>query len=103
MAARTHQLWSRLSSVQGSRLLAKTMTWRAIGIATLFTLSFALTGSPIASGTLALTYHLVSTLLYYLHERAWEGQGPSPRALMASVVLFAALTLALAWLASLAP
>jgi len=103
LAAKTHGLLSRLNGALDLRLLAKTMTWRSIGVATLFTMSLIMTGSPMVSGTLALVYHLVSALLYYAHERAWEGRGPSLRTLAASTILFAALTLSLIWLASLAP
>ena len=86
-----------------SRLVAKTLTWRTIGLATLFTLSLALTGSPVVSGTLTLAYHLVNTLLYYVHERAWERQGASLKAVATSIIAFAAFTSLLAWLTLAAP
>lgn len=103
MAARTHGLLLKLNNALSSRLLTKTLTWRSIGIATLFIISLAMTGSPMVSGMLALVYHVVNTLLYYFHEKAWEGQGSSLRSLMASVAVFTVLTLTLAWLASLSP
>ena len=86
-----------------SRLVAKTLTWRTIGVATLFALSLALTGSPVVSGTLTLAYHLINTLLYYVHERAWEGLRASLRTVAASTTAFATFTLILAWLALSAP
>ncbi|GEM_PF-3565546 len=80
------------------RALAKTFSWKVLGVLMLFAVSYLLTGSPVASGTIALTYHLLNTLAYYVHEKAWEDVNPSKRVLALSLAFFVASTLMLAWL-----
>ncbi len=89
----------KLCLVANSKVLAKTFSWKVLGVLTLFIVSYMLTGSPVASGTIALTYHLLNTVLYYLHEKAWEGHHPSVKAFLASLTSFILSTLLLVWLA----
>ncbi|PCN50489.1 hypothetical protein B6U99_04205 [Candidatus Geothermarchaeota archaeon ex4572_27] len=86
-----------------SRALAKTFYWKVLGVVMLFAVSYALTGSPVASGTIALAYHLLNTLAYYVYEKAWEELRPSARSLKISAASFLACTVLLAWLAFTCP
>jgi len=55
-----------------TRSLLKTITWRVVATASMFSVTFAMTGSWGEAGGIALVTAAVSTLLYYLHERLWD-------------------------------
>ncbi len=58
-----------------NRPLLKTFTFTILHFATAFTVVYALTGSVAIGGAVALIEPLCNTLVYYLHERAWQRFG----------------------------
>jgi uncharacterized membrane protein/peptidoglycan hydrolase-like protein with peptidoglycan-binding domain len=54
------------------RSLAKAVSWRALGSVDTFVLSWIITGSPVAAGSIAGAETVTKVVLYYLHERAWS-------------------------------
>jgi len=52
--------------------LGKTVTWRAIGAADTFALSWFVTGHLGMASTVAGFEVLTKSLLYFAHERGWE-------------------------------
>lgn len=63
-----------------ARTIAKSLSWQALGLVTTTAIAYALTGSMVAGGTMALTMAGVGAVLFVAHERAWErvrwGRGP---------------------------
>jgi uncharacterized membrane protein len=53
------------------RHILKTISYRALGTLTTFSLSYMFTGSISVASTLGATELCVKPLLYFLHERAW--------------------------------
>lgn len=53
------------------RHLAKTFTWRFIGTIDTMTLSWIISGSPLAALQIGFAEVITKMILYYLHERAW--------------------------------
>jgi uncharacterized membrane protein len=56
----------------GKRSLVKTISWRITGSTATFLISYLIIGSVAISGTIALIQVTFNTLLYYIHERAWN-------------------------------
>ncbi len=54
------------------RSLAKSATYRAIIILTAMLVAWYYTADPIQSITISLVFNGISTVIYYLHERAWD-------------------------------
>ena len=54
------------------RTLAKSVTWQGLGLLTTTATTFAMTGSLAAGGVLALALSAVGTVMFVLHERAWD-------------------------------
>jgi uncharacterized membrane protein/peptidoglycan hydrolase-like protein with peptidoglycan-binding domain len=54
------------------RSLAKAISWRVLGSVDTFILSWVITGSPLAAGSIASAETVTKVVLYYLHERAWS-------------------------------
>ena len=54
------------------RSLLKTISWRVTGSAATFLIAFLLTGNFAMAGTIGVAQAIVNTVLYYLHERAWN-------------------------------
>jgi uncharacterized membrane protein len=54
------------------RSLAKTISWRITGSSATFAISYAVLGDINISGTIALIQLTANTLLYFIHERAWD-------------------------------
>jgi uncharacterized membrane protein len=54
------------------RTLIKTITWRVIGSASTFAISYVVTGAVALSSTIAIVQMIVNTVLYYVHELAWN-------------------------------
>lgn len=63
-----------------ARSLTKAVTWRAIGTADTFVLSYLVTGEPMAAGAIASMETLTKIGLYYLHERVWRAFRWAPNA-----------------------
>ena len=57
------------------RPLVKTLTFAVLHFATAFIVVYALTGSLVIGGAVALIEPLCNTLVFYLHERAWQRFG----------------------------
>lgn len=54
------------------RSLVKALTWRAIGITVLGTVSWLYTGSVDKTTLITVTFHTIQIILYYIHERLWN-------------------------------
>lgn len=57
------------------RPLVKTLTFAVLHFATAFIVVYALTGSAVIGGAVALIEPLCNTVVFYLHERAWQRFG----------------------------
>jgi uncharacterized membrane protein len=57
------------------RSIAKAVSWRIVATLTTMLLVFIFTGNLVASGGVGLTEVLSKTVIYYLHERAWNATG----------------------------
>ena len=55
-----------------ARTLAKSVTWQSLGLVTTTATAFALTGSLATGGAMAALSAAIGTVMYALHERAWE-------------------------------
>lgn len=55
--------------------MLKTLTFACVHFAVAFTVAYALTGSVVVGGLVALVEPLCNTVAYHLHERAWERWG----------------------------
>jgi uncharacterized membrane protein len=54
------------------RSLIKTITWRITGSGATFLISYVVSGSFAAAGTIAVVQIITNTILYYGHERVWN-------------------------------
>jgi len=63
---RLERLWAL------SRRLVKTLTWRLVGSGSTFIISYMVTGAVILSSTIAVVQMIANTVLYYIHELAWD-------------------------------
>ena len=54
------------------RTVIKTMTWRVLGTASTFFVSYLVTGSWSVSSGIAIIQMVVNTVLYLAHEKAWN-------------------------------
>jgi uncharacterized membrane protein len=52
--------------------MTKTFTFAAVHFTVAFAVGFALTGSVVVGGLLALVEPAINTVAYHLHERAWQ-------------------------------
>ena len=59
-------------NVTKSRSAIKAITWRTIGTADTFLLSWFITKEPVTAGAIASLEVLTKTILYYFHERGWN-------------------------------
>ncbi|CAB4709613.1 unannotated protein [freshwater metagenome] len=58
--------------VTKQRSALKAVSWRAIGTADTFIVSYLITHRPITAASIAGFEVLTKTFLYYLHERGWN-------------------------------
>jgi uncharacterized membrane protein len=56
-------------------LMTKTLTFGAMHITVAFGVGWALTGSALVGGALALVEPLINTVGYFLHEKLWQRLG----------------------------
>jgi uncharacterized membrane protein len=54
------------------RSALKAITWRIIGTADTFVISWAITKEPVTAGAIASFEVFTKTILYYFHERGWN-------------------------------
>lgn len=58
--------------VTKSRSFIKAVTWRIVGTADTFFISYFITKKPFIAASIASMEVLTKTFLYYLHERGWN-------------------------------
>lgn len=56
----------------GKRTLVKTIIWQIVGLVTMSLVGFAITGSLISGGALALANTGVGIVTYITYERIWS-------------------------------
>lgn len=61
-----------IMNVTKQRSALKAITWRIIGTADTFIISWAITKEPITAGAIASFEVFTKTILYYFHERGWN-------------------------------
>lgn len=54
------------------RSIVKTVSWRITGSGATFAISYAVLGDIGISGTIAVIQLTFNTVLYFIHERAWN-------------------------------
>ena len=54
------------------RTLVKTLSWRIIGSASTFLISYIVTGQLVIATGIAIAQMIVNTVLYYIHEIVWN-------------------------------
>ena len=59
-------------NVSKQRSGLKAITWRIIGTADTFIISWAITKEPVTAGAIASFEVFTKTILYYVHERGWN-------------------------------
>lgn len=55
------------------RSLTKALVWRSVGIIVLGAITWGFTKNVEATTKITLLFHTINLILYYVHERAWEG------------------------------
>ena len=65
---------SKKSKLSKRRSFFKTLTWRCLATTDTFVLSFFITGSVVFAGSIASVEVLTKLVLYYWHERVWDGR-----------------------------
>lgn len=55
-----------------AKRIAKALTWRVVGTAEVFAISFVTTGHIEAAGSIAGLTAITSTVLYVVHEKLWH-------------------------------
>lgn len=52
--------------------MTKTMTFAVVHFSVAFSVAYALTGSAVIGGAIALVEPAINTIAYFFHEKAWE-------------------------------
>ena len=65
---------SKKSKLSKKRSFFKTLTWRCLATTDTFVLSFFVTGNLAFAGSIASIEVLTKLVLYYWHERTWDGR-----------------------------
>ena len=65
---------SNKSKLSKKRSFFKTLTWRILATTDTFVLSFFVTGNLAFAGSIASIEVLTKLVLYYWHERTWDGR-----------------------------
>ena len=65
---------SKKSRLSKKRSFFKTLTWRILATTDTFVLSFFITGNLVFAGSIASVEVLTKLVLYYWHERVWNGR-----------------------------
>ena len=68
------RIWRGITFAPNSRIrsLIKSFSWRALGSADTFILSFLVTGSAKQAASIASIEVITKIVLYYIHERVWR-------------------------------
>jgi uncharacterized membrane protein len=59
-------------NVTKQRSALKAITWRIIGTADTFVISWVITKEPVTASAIASFEVFTKTILYYFHERGWN-------------------------------
>lgn len=59
-------------NVSKQRSALKALTWRIIGTADTFVISWVITKEPVTAGAIASFEVFTKTILYYFHQRGWN-------------------------------
>lgn len=54
------------------RSAVKTISWRITGSTATFLIAYLMTGNFAVAGVIGVTQMITNTILYYIHERAWN-------------------------------
>lgn len=57
--------------------MTKTMTFAAVHFTVAFSVGYAMTGSLLVGGAIAMVEPAINTVAYYLHEQVWARVGKS--------------------------
>lgn len=52
--------------------MTKTLTFAAVHFTVAFSVAYALSGSLVIGGAIAMVEPLINTLAYHIHEKVWE-------------------------------
>lgn len=52
--------------------MAKTATFASLHFAVAFSVGYAITGSALVGGTIALVEPAINTVVFFFHEKAWH-------------------------------
>ncbi len=55
--------------------MAKTSTFAVLHFSVAFSVGYALTGSALVGGTIALVEPAINTVVFFFHEKAWQKWG----------------------------
>ena len=58
--------------------MTKTLSFAIVHFSVAFSVGYALTGSVLVGGVIALVEPAINTVAYHLHERVWERMRRSP-------------------------
>jgi uncharacterized membrane protein len=62
--------------------MAKTMTFATLHFGVAFSVGYALTGSALVGGTIALVEPAINTVVFFFHEKAWASFGENKQELI---------------------
>lgn len=60
--------------------MLKTMTFAVMHFSVAFAVVWAMTGSWMVGGAVALVEPAINSIAYFFHEKAWQRYGPAPAA-----------------------
>jgi uncharacterized membrane protein len=60
-------------------VMTKTLTFGVMHVAVAFAVGWALTGSVVVGGALALIEPLINTVAFFFHEKMWQRLDSAPR------------------------
>jgi uncharacterized membrane protein len=62
---------NRLLILLGVNIMAKTASFAVLHFSVAFSVGYALTGSALVGGTIALVEPAINTVVFFFHEKAW--------------------------------
>lgn len=65
-----------------TRDVSKTLSFLALHLMVGFTVAYLFTGSAALAGGIALVEPLANAVVFFFHERAWDGRGGRPARLV---------------------
>ena len=61
-----------MTSSSWGRAAAKSAVWKIIGVVSLIIVSIAAGIDPVQIGKITFAYHVLTLILYIIHERVWN-------------------------------